>query len=144
LRTVAIENREQALLRSRTFGGGTQFGQLGFEAIGAEGLAAPPAARVGDDFVDAVVDRYGTGIGFECEAAAHKTWRHTVAIPLEVQTEVLVNQRLYLVPIVVGDDRQGAQSIGLESIDGALTCFAVQALIGDFCQPLPRLAIDVM
>ena len=144
LGTNAFENREKALLRPRAFGGGTQLGEFGFESIGAQGLAAAPAARVGDDFVDAVVDGDGTGIGFEREAAAHKTRGHTVAVPIEVQTEVFVDERLHLVAIVIGDDRQGAQSIGLESIDGSLARFAVLSLVGDFGQPLPRLAIHVM
>jgi hypothetical protein len=63
--TVAMENRKEALLCTRTFGGGTQLGQISFEAIDAESLATAPAARVGDDFVDAVVDRDGTGVGLE-------------------------------------------------------------------------------
>jgi hypothetical protein len=61
-----------------------------------------------------------------------------------VQTEVLVNERLHLVAIVIGDDRQGAQSIGLESVDGTFTRLPVQPLVGDLRQPLTRLAVHIV
>ncbi len=144
LGTKAFENREKALLRPRAFGGGTQLSEIGVESIGSQSLPAAPAASVRDDFVDAVVDGDGTGIGFEREAAAYKTRGHTVAVSVEVQTEVFVDERLYLVAIVIGDDRQGAQSTGLESIDRPLARLAVLSLVSDFRQPLTRLAVHVM
>jgi hypothetical protein len=131
-------------LRLRAFGGRTQLCEIGFESVGSQSLTAAPAPRVGDDFVDAVVDGDRTGIGFEREAAAHKTRGHTVAVPIEVQTDVFVGERLHFVAIVIGNDRQGAQSTGLESIDGSLARLAVLSLVSDFRQPLTRLAVHVM
>jgi hypothetical protein len=84
------------------------------------------------------------GIGFERESAAHKTRGHTVAVSIEVQTQVFVDERLHLVAIVIGNDGQGAEGIGLESIDRPLSRFAVLTLVSDFCQPLSRLAIHIM
>ena len=55
-----------------------------------------------------------------------------------------MNQRLDCVAMVVGDDRQGAQSVGFESIDGALARFPVEPLVGDFGEPLPCLAVDIV
>jgi hypothetical protein len=107
LGTDAIENREEALLRSRTFGGWAQFGHFGFEAIGAEGLTAAPATWVRNDFLGSVINRDGTGISFEGEAATYKTRGHAIAVPVEVQTEILVNERLDCVAIVIRDDGQG-------------------------------------
>ena len=101
LGTEAIENREEALLRPRPFGRGTQVGQFGFESIGAQGLAPAPAAGIGDDFVDAVVDGDRTGIGLESEAAADIAGGHTVAVPIEVQAEIFMNERLDRVAMVV-------------------------------------------
>jgi hypothetical protein len=42
-----------------------------------------------------------------------------------VQTQVFVDERLHLVAIVIGNDRQGVEGIGLESIDRPLSRFAV-------------------
>jgi hypothetical protein len=50
LRTQAAQQDEQALLSLQTLGGGTLLEQLFFEALSAQGLAAPEAARVADDF----------------------------------------------------------------------------------------------
>ena len=55
-----------------------------------------------------------------------------------------MDERLDRVAMVVRDDRQGAQSFGLESIDGALAGFAVLPLVGDFGEPLPGLAIHIV
>ena len=54
--TQIFEDGEETLLRSRPFGRGTQLGQLGIEAIGAQSLTAAPATRIGDDFIDAVIN----------------------------------------------------------------------------------------
>jgi hypothetical protein len=70
-------------------------------------LAATPAARVGDDFLGAVVNSDGAGIGLEGEAAAYKTWRHAVAVAIEVQTKIFVDERLDGIAIVIGDGGQG-------------------------------------
>jgi hypothetical protein len=61
-----------------------------------------------------------------------------------VQTEILVDERHHRIAMVVRNDRKWTQGIGLKSIDGALACFAVQSLIGDFGEPLPGLAVHIM
>ena len=60
------------------------FGQLPLEAFGAESLTALPTARVGDDFLIAMVDSDGTGVGFHREPSSHKTMRDAVAIAIEL------------------------------------------------------------
>ena len=64
---------EQSLLCLRALGGGTHCASTRSKRSAPRRLAAAPAARIGDDFVDAVVDGDGTGIGLEREPAAHKT-----------------------------------------------------------------------
>jgi hypothetical protein len=98
--TEAIENSAEALLRPRTFGCGTQVGQFGFESIGTQDLSPPPTAGIGDDFVDAVVDGDRTGIGLESEATADVAVGDTVAVAIEVQAEIFVNERLDRVAMV--------------------------------------------
>ena len=126
------------------FGGWTKLSQVGFESIGAKSLAAPPASGIRDEFVGTVEDGYGTGIGLEREATAHETRGHTITISIEVQTEVFIDKRLHRVAMIIGNNRQRTQGVGLKPIDGALAGFTVQPLVGDFRQPLPHLAIYVM
>src|ERR1019366_10322351 len=45
-----------------------------------------PAAWIGDEFMDSVIDGDRTGIGFEGEPASDETMRHAVAIAVELQT----------------------------------------------------------
>src|SRR6266700_7830521 len=127
LGTEAIQNREEALLRPRPFGCGTQVGQLGFESIGTQGLPPAPTAGIRDDFVHTVIDSDGTGISLESEQAADITVGYTAAVPIEVQAEIFMNECLDCVAMVVRNDRQRAQSVGFESIDGLLTRFSVEA-----------------
>ena len=54
-----------------------------------------------------------------------------------------MNQRFGGLAVVVRKDRQRTQRFALESIQRALACLAMQALIGDLGQPLPRLAIHI-
>ena len=68
----------------------------------------------------------------------------TVTVAVERQTQVFVDQRFGGVAVVVRDDRQWPQSLGLETFERALTRLAMYPLIGDFCQPLPRLPVHVM
>jgi hypothetical protein len=56
----------------------------------------------------------------------------------------LLNQRLDGVAIIRRDDRQTSEGIGLETIDGTLSRFAVQAPIGDLIEPLTRLAVHIV
>jgi hypothetical protein len=55
-----------------------------------------------------------------------------------------VHESLDRVAMIVRDDWQGAQSCGLKSVDGAFASFAVLALVGDFAEPLPGLAVDIV
>ena len=66
LGTQVFQNREKTLLGSRPFGRGAQVSYFRVEAIGAESLPATPAARVGDDFVDAVVNGDRGGMPSKC------------------------------------------------------------------------------
>ena len=92
--TEAVEKPEQSLLRLRTPGRGTLFGQFCFETLRAEGLAAAPGARIADDLVDAVIDGDGTSIGFDRQPAAHIAMGHAVSIAIELQAEIFVHQQL--------------------------------------------------
>ena len=127
-----------------TSGRGPQFGHFGFETIRAEGLATPPGARIADDFVNAVIDGDGTGIGFDREAASHIAVRHAVAIAIELHAEIFVHERFDCVAVIVRDDRQRVQRGGLKAIDGPLPGFAMQPLVGDFGEPLAGLAIHIV
>ncbi len=81
---------------------------------------------------------------FQRETAAGEAMRHAVAIAVELQSHVFVNQRLDGVAIIRRDDRQTSESIGLETIDWALSRFAVQSPVGDLIEPLTRLAVYVV
>ena len=51
---------QEPLLRLRAARRGPLFGQYFFETLGSEGLAAPPRARIADDFLYAIIDGDGT------------------------------------------------------------------------------------
>jgi hypothetical protein len=63
--------------------------------------------------------------------AADKAVRHTVAVAIELQADVFVNESFDRVAMIGRDDRQGAQNCGLKSVDGALAGFPLP-LVGDF------------
>ena len=84
------------------------FRQFAFEAFSAEGLTASPAARVGNDFLIAMVDGNGTGIGFHRELLSHKAMWNAVAVAIEPQAEIFVDQRLCRVTVIVWDHWQRA------------------------------------
>jgi len=93
-RAVSGEQRGQALLGLRALGGSPLGQQLFLEALGTEGLTTPPAARVADDFLKAVVERHGGSIGFNEETLAHEMGRGTVAIAVEMQAKILSHPSL--------------------------------------------------
>jgi hypothetical protein len=68
----------------------------------------------------------------------------TVAIPVEGQTEIFVDKRVGRVAVVVRNDRQRPQRFRLEALQRTFAGLAMQALIGDFGQPLPDLTIDIV
>src|SRR5262249_33827568 len=114
------------------------------EAFGSERLAASPRARIADYFLDAIVNRDRTGICFHRETPAYIAMGDTVTVPVELNAQILVDQGVDSVAIVIGDDGQRPQRLCLKAIHRPLTSFTMQALIGDFCQPLPNLAIDIV
>jgi len=69
--------------------------------------------------------------------------RHAVAVGVELNPQIFVDQRLHRVAVIIGN-RQRAQSFRLEAVHGPLPCFAMLALVGDFDQPLSRLAIHIV
>src|ERR1700684_3930146 len=69
--------------------------------------------------------------------------RHAIAIAVELQSYVFVDQRLDGVAIIRCDDRQTSEGVGLEAIDWTLSRFAVQSPVGDRIQPLTPLAVHV-
>jgi hypothetical protein len=69
---------------------------------------------------------------------------NTVTIAIESQPEVLVDERFGGVAIVIGNDRQWPQCFRLEAFQRPFAGLAMQALIGDLGQPLPRLTIDIV
>jgi hypothetical protein len=103
-----VHKIEEALLRLRAAGRRPLFRQFPLETLGAEGLAAPPTARVRDDLLVAMVDGNGTGIGFHRELAAYKAMWDAVSIAIELQAEILVDQSLRRVTVVVRDHWQWA------------------------------------
>jgi hypothetical protein len=84
---------------------GSVFGEDFLEAVGAEGLAAPPRTRITDDLFHAVVDGDGTGIGFDDEAAANIALMDTVTVAIKRQAKIFVDERFSCVAVVVRDDR---------------------------------------
>jgi hypothetical protein len=60
--------------------------------------------------------------------------RHAVAIAVEREPEIFVNQCFGGLAIVVGNDRQGTQRFRLESIQRPLPCLTMLTLIGNFGQ----------
>jgi hypothetical protein len=68
-------------------------GKHALEALGAKRLTSPVRTRIADNFLDAMVDRHGTGVGLYSEPSAHVTVGHAVAIGVELKPEVLMHQR---------------------------------------------------
>ncbi len=83
------------------------------EAVRAEGLTAPPRARITDDFFHAVVDGDGAGVGFDDEAAADITLVDTVAIAVEGQTQVLMDERFSRLAVIVKRPYKSDRTVGL-------------------------------
>lgn len=143
-RTQAIQRIEQPLLRLGTARRRPLLGEDLFETIGAESLAAPPRPRITDDLLNAIIDGDGTGIGLDRQPPANVAVWHTIAIGIKPKSEILVNEGFAGVAVVVRDDGQRPQGLRLETIERPLARLAVHALISDFGEPLPRLAINIM
>lgn len=139
-----FQKLEQALLRTGLAGRWAHLGDFRFETLRAESLPTPPGAWIADDFVNAVVESDGTGVGFYDQAPAHIAVRHTVAIAVELYTEIFVHQHLDMIAMIVRNDRQWFQRGGLKTIQGPLPGFAMLPWVGDFREPLADLAIDIL
>jgi hypothetical protein len=123
---------------------GSLLRQKFLEALGSKRLATAPRARIADYLFDAIVNGDRTRIGFDREPPADIAMRHAVAVPVELNAEILVDQRVGGIAIIVGDDGQRPQCLPLKAIYRPLAGFTMQALIGDSGQPLPDLAIDIV
>src|ERR1019366_9158772 len=130
--------------RPRPPGRRPELSQFGFESLGTESLSPTPAAWIGDEFMDSVIDGDRTGIGFEGEPASDETMRHAVAIAVELQTDVFMHQRLDGISVVGHDDRQRTERGRHKTVDRPLSCFAMHPLIGDLLQPLACLAVYIV
>ena len=142
--THAIERIEQSLLSLRAPGCGPLVGEYFLEAVCPEGLAPAPRARIADDLFDAVVDGDVARIGFDREAASDVSVGNAVTIGIEGEPEVLMDQSFGRVAVIVRNDRQRPEGFALESVERAFAGLAVQALVGDFAQPLPHLPVHVV
>ena len=61
---------------------------------------------------------------------------HAVSIAIELESQIFVNQRFDRVAVVVRNDGQRTEGLGLEALYRALPCLAVQSLVGDFCSAI--------
>jgi len=77
------------------------------------------------------------------EATADITRGHAVAVAIERQSEIFVDQSLGAIPIIGHDDRQSSQSLGLKARCGSFSGFAMATLIGHLFQPVSRLQVDI-
>jgi hypothetical protein len=71
------------------------------------------------------------------------TRRHAVAVAIERQPEIFVDQSFCGIAIIGHDHGQSAQGLGLKARRGSLTGFAMAALIGHLFQPVSRLRVDI-
>ncbi len=69
--------------------------------------------------------------------------RGAVTIAVELQAKVLVDEGLDGITVIRCERRQRAKRVGAEAVHRTLASLAMQPLVGDFLQPLPRLAIDI-
>ena len=74
---------------------------------------------------------------------ANVTRWDAIAVAIERQPEIFVDQSLGGIPIVGHDYGQSAQSLGLKAHCGSFSGFAMAALIGDLFQPVSRLRVDI-
>ena len=143
LTAVTDQQGDQAPLRLGALSSGPMGEQFFLETLGPEGLTASPAARVANDFLIAVIKRHRGSIGLDGETLAHEMRRGAVAIAVELKAKILMHQGLGRVAVIGSEGRQRSQTIRAKALAGSLAGFAVQALVGNLVQPLPRLAIDI-
>jgi hypothetical protein len=106
LTAVTDQQSDQAPLRLRAVSSGAMGEQFFLEALGTEGLTAPPAPRVANDFLIAVIKRHRGSIGFDGEILAHEMRRGAVAIAVELEAKILMHQGLGGVAVIGSEDWQ--------------------------------------
>ena len=126
----------QALLSRRTLCCRELGEQYFLKALATDYLPTLPAASVRNDFLVLVINGDCRRVGFDGELVADITWRHTVAIAVEAEAEILVNQSLGKIAIVGRDCGQGSQGLWLKAFLRSLIGFAMASLIGHFFEPL--------
>src|SRR5712691_1590688 len=123
---------------------GSLLSQKFLEAFRSKGLASTPRTRIADDLCDAIVNRDCAGVGFDDEPPADIAVGNAITVAVEREPEILMYQRFRRVAVIVRNDRQRTQRFRLETVQRALAGLTMQALIGDFAQPLPHLSIHIM
>jgi hypothetical protein len=91
LTAVTDQQSDQAPLRLRAVSSGPMGEQFFLETLGTQGLTTPPAARVANDFLIAVIKSHGGSIGFDGEMLTHEMRRGAVAIAVELEAKVLMH-----------------------------------------------------
>src|SRR2546423_1016527 len=124
------------MLSRRTFGGSLQSKQLFLKAFGAESLSAPPTPRVSNDLVMLVIDGDRRGIGLHRQLMTDVAWRHTVAVAIKTQAEILVHERIDTIAIIQMDAGDELQTFWMKTFVWRLTGFTMTALIGHVLEPL--------
>ena len=105
LEALEAGRRMQAPLRLRAVGSRLMGEQFFLEALGTQGLTAPRAARVANDFLIAVIKRHGGSIGFDGEMLANQMRRSAVAIAVELEAKILIHQGLGGVAVIGSQGR---------------------------------------
>lgn len=88
------EQGNQAMLRSRTFRRGHLREEFFLEALGSESLPALPGTSVARDFLMLIVDRDRGRIGLDRELPSDIARRHTVAITVEGEPKIFMDERV--------------------------------------------------
>jgi hypothetical protein len=104
-RTDPGEPGDQALLGLRALRRRALSEEFLFEALGAEGLAAPPGARVTDDFAVLVIKGDPGSIGFDDQELADQMRRHAVTVAVELDSQVLIDEGLDRIAVVRREGR---------------------------------------
>src|SRR6202008_361555 len=117
--------------------------QFLLKTFGTQNLTALPAAGIGNDLLILVVKGDGRSIRLDGEAPADIARWHAVAVAIERQSEIFVDQSFCAVPIIRCNPRQSSQSLGLKAGFGSLSGFAMVALVRDLFEPTSHLRVDI-
>ena len=97
---MGFQQGYQSLLRLGASRRGFLRQQLFLETFSAESLTATPAARISDDLALLVIERHRVSIGFEEEVFADQGGRSAVAIAVEVDTDIFVDQHVNDIAVI--------------------------------------------